>query len=127
MDVHHVGLATRDAGGLAEMYGDLVGATVAHRETLDDLELVYLAVGDAYLELLEPTGDGDVAAFLERRGGGVHHLAFATDDVRAALDRARAAGVEVIDEDPRPGGWGHQVAFLHPASTGGVLVEFVEG
>jgi methylmalonyl-CoA/ethylmalonyl-CoA epimerase len=122
---HHLGVATRDASALAELFGGLLGAPVAHEEHFDGLDVVFLAVGDGYLELLEPHEGGAVERFLDDRGPGIHHVALWTSDLEAALARARAAGVDLVDEEPRPGAWGHDVAFLHPSSTGGVLVEFV--
>lgn len=127
MRLDHVGIATDDAAGLAALLGDLLDAPVVHEETFDGLELVFLDAGGAELELLEPLGgEGTVARFLERRGPGLHHLAFAVDDVASALEAAAAMGLDRIDEEPRPGARGHTVAFLHPRSTGDVLVEFVE-
>jgi methylmalonyl-CoA/ethylmalonyl-CoA epimerase len=127
MRFDHVGVATRDGDALADLFGRLFDAPVAHRETFDGLDVTFLDLGEGYLELLEPrTDEGPIADHLDRRGPGLHHVALATDDVAAALDAARAAGVEAVDDDPRPGAWGHDVAFLHPDSTGGVLVEFVE-
>ena len=128
MEFDHAGIATDDAGGLADHYGALFDAEVAHQERFDGLQVVFLDLGGSYFELLQPLADADgpVADYLDRRGPGVHHLALRTDDVAAALDRAREAGVDRIDDEPRPGAWGHEVAFLHPKSTGGVLVEFVE-
>ncbi|WP_135820263.1 methylmalonyl-CoA epimerase [Halostella litorea] len=126
MQFDHAGIATDDADALADLYADLFDAPVAHEEHLDDLRVVFLDLGDGYFELLEPTDEGTVARYLDRNGPGIHHLALATDDVAAALDAARDHGVELIDEEPRPGAWGHDVAFLHPKSTGGVLVEYVE-
>jgi methylmalonyl-CoA/ethylmalonyl-CoA epimerase len=123
----HVGIATPDAGELAELLGGLLGAPVAHEETFDGMRVVFLAVGTGYLELLEPAAgdDGPIARHIDRRGPGIHHVAVRTPDLRGALDRAREAGVELVDEEPRPGAWGHDVAFCHPSSTGGVLLEFV--
>jgi len=121
----HLGVATRDAAALADLFGSLLGAPVAHEEHFDGLAVVFLAVGDGYLELLEPHEGGAVERFLDERGPGIHHVAFRTPDLEAALARAREAGVDLVDEEPRPGAWGHDVAFLHPSSTGGVLVEFV--
>jgi methylmalonyl-CoA/ethylmalonyl-CoA epimerase len=127
MEFHHVGVATPDAAGFAGTLSDLFGLAVAHEERFDGLRVVFLDVGHGYVEALEPTGEtGPVARFLARRGAGIHHLALRTDDVAAGLDAARAAGAEAVDEAPRPGAWGHEVAFLHPDSTGGVLVELVE-
>ena len=127
MRFDHVGVATPDGDALADLFGELFGTPVAHRETFDGLDVTFLELGDGYVELLEPlTDDGPIARFLDREGPGLHHVALATEDIEAALDAARDAGVDPIDDDPRPGAWGHDVAFLHPDSTGGVLVEFVE-
>ena len=124
----HVGVATDDAAGLAALLGDLLDAPVVHEETFDGLRVVFLEVGGADLELLEPLDPGDggpIARFLDRNGPGLHHLAFGVPDVAVALERARGQGLDLVDEAPRPGARGHEVAFLHPRSTGGVLVEFV--
>lgn len=126
MHFDHAGVATDDADALAELYGALLGSSVAHEETFDGMWVLFLEVGNGYVELLEPRDSGPIASYLEDNGSGIHHLAFATDDVEAALARAREAGVSLVDEEPRPGAWGHDVAFLHPESTGGVLVEFVQ-
>lgn len=125
MRLHHAGVATDDAAELAALYADVLDTPVVHEETLDDLQVVFLDAGGSYVELLEPTGEGTVARYLDREGPGVHHLAFATPDVEEALARAREMDIECIDESPRAGAWGHQVAFLHPRDTGGILVEFV--
>ncbi len=127
-DVHHLGVAV---GGLDEaiaLWSDLYGATLEHRETVPDqgVEAASLRVGESRVELLAPLGaDTPVGRFLERRGPGMHHVAFRVDDVAAELDRLRAAGVRLIDEEPRLGLFGLQVAFVHPEATGGVLAEFV--
>jgi len=127
MRFDHVGVATRDAAALADLFGTLFDTPVAHRETVDGLDVTFLDLGNGYLELLEPLDDeGAIPRYLDREGPGIHHVALATPDVAAALDTARNLGVELVDERPRPGAWGHDVAFLHPGSTGGVLVEFVE-
>jgi methylmalonyl-CoA/ethylmalonyl-CoA epimerase len=127
MRFDHVGVATRDATDLAALFDGLLDAPVAHEETFDGMDVVFLELdGGGYFELLEPADGGAIADFLDREGPGIHHVAVATDDVAAALDRARDLGVDLVDEEPRSGAWGHEVAFLHPRSTGGVLVEFVE-
>lgn len=126
MRLDHIGVATDDADGLADRLAALLDAPVVHEETFDGLRLVFVDVGGAEVELLEPTDSGTVARFLDRRGPGLHHLAFETDDVAAALEAADAMGIDRIDPAPRPGARGHTVAFLHPGSTGGVLVELVE-
>ncbi|GAA0221329.1 methylmalonyl-CoA epimerase [Halobaculum roseum] len=127
MHLDHAGIATDDAADLAALYADLLDCEIVHEEEFDGMAVVFLELGGSYLELLEPLGDeGTIAGYLDRNGPGIHHLAFATDDIGGALDRARDLGIESIDEEPRPGAWGHEVAFLHPRDTGGVLVEFVE-
>jgi len=127
MRFDHVGIATRDATALADLLGTLLDAPVAHRETVDGLDVTFLDIGQGYLELLEPVGDeGAITQYLDREGPGIHHVALATPDVAAALETAREMGIDLVDETPRPGAWNHDVAFLHPKSTGGVLVEFVE-
>lgn len=127
MEFHHAGIATTDADRLAAQYRDLFGCEVAHTEGFEGMRVIFLDVGGDYFELLEPRESaGAIASYLEDAGPGVHHLALATDDVDAALDRARALDIDCIDESPRPGAWGHEVAFLHPADTGQVLLEFVQ-
>jgi methylmalonyl-CoA/ethylmalonyl-CoA epimerase len=127
MRFDHAGIATRDADGLVFLFEDLLGVEVAHQEWFDGMKLLFLEVGEGYLEIIEPMDeDGTIARYLDREGPGIHHLAFATDDIEAALSRADDRGIERIDEEPRQGAWGHTVAFLHPRDTGGVLVEFVE-
>jgi methylmalonyl-CoA/ethylmalonyl-CoA epimerase len=127
MQFDHAGIATDDADGLAALYRDLSGCDVAHTETLDGMKVVFLDVGGGYLELLEPLGDdGAIASYVADDGPGIHHLALATDDVEAALETARDHNIRLIDEEPRRGAWGHEVAFLHPSDTGGVLLEFVQ-
>jgi len=127
MRFDHAGIATRDADSLVFLFEDLLGVEVAHQEWFDGMKLVFLEVGEGYLEVIEPMDEeGTIAKYLDREGPGIHHLAFATDDIGAALERADERGIERIDEEPRKGAWGHTVAFLHPRDTGGVLVEFVE-
>lgn len=126
MRIDHIGIATHDLDDLATVYETFLGCSVVHEEEFDGLRLAFLEVGSAYFELLEPVEEGTVARYLESEGPGIHHIGLETEDIDAALATAREAGIELIDEEPRPGGWGHTVAFLHPASTGGVLFEFVE-
>ena len=128
LTVHHVGIAVVDLDEAVGRYVSLFGARVEHRARVDDqgVEAASLRVGDARIELLAPTGpETPVGRFLAKRGAGMHHVAFLVDDVAAELERVRATGAEVIDETPRRGLFGLQVAFVHPSSTGGVLAEFV--
>ena len=126
MHLDHAGIATNDTDSLVFLFEDLLDAELVHEELLDGMEILFLDVGGDYLELIEPTGEGAIAEYLDENGPGIHHLAFAADDIGAALERAQDRGVDLIDSEPRPGAWGHDVAFCHPKSTGGVLVEFVE-
>jgi methylmalonyl-CoA/ethylmalonyl-CoA epimerase len=126
MDFDHAGIATRDADALAEQYAALLDAGVAHEETFDGMRVVFLDLGNGFFELLEPLEGGTIDDYLAEHGPGIHHLALQTGDIDRALERAREHDVDLVDEEPREGAWGHEVAFLHPASTGGVLLEFVQ-
>jgi methylmalonyl-CoA/ethylmalonyl-CoA epimerase len=128
MHVDHVGVATEDAANLGDLYTELLDAPVAHEEVFDGLRVVFLDLdGDNYVELLEPVEDGTtIGRYLENKGGGIHHVAFATEDIESALETARETGISLIDKEPRDGAWGHDVAFLHPKDTGGALIEFLE-
>jgi methylmalonyl-CoA epimerase len=126
--VHHIGVAVDDLDAAIARYEALFGATVEHRERVEEqgVEAASLHVGSSRIELLAPTGpDTPVGRFLAKRGPGMHHVAFEVADVAAELERLRADGVELIDEEPRRGMFGLQVAFVHPEATGGVLAEFV--
>lgn len=127
MRLDHVGVATDDAAQLGVFYEDLLGYEVAHEEAFDGLQMVFVDVGNTYLELIEPVDEeSTIAHYLDRNGPGLHHVAFQVEDCAAALDTARDLGIECIDDEPRDGAWGHTVAFLHPRDTGGILTEFVE-
>jgi methylmalonyl-CoA epimerase len=126
--IHHLGIAVTDLDAAIETYERLFGATVEHRETIAEqgVEVVSLRVGDGRVELLASLGpETPVGRFLLRRGPGMHHIAFEVDDVGLELDRLLAGGAELIDELPRRGAFGLEVAFVHPEATGGVLAELV--
>jgi methylmalonyl-CoA epimerase len=128
LGVHHLGIAVDDIDAAVARYAGLFGATLEHRETLEEqgVEAASLLIGNSRIEVLAPLGDDTpVGRFLARRGPGMHHVAFEVADVAAELHRLAAEGVELIDEKPRRGLFGLQVAFVHPAATGGVLAEFV--
>lgn len=126
MKIHHIGVATDDIERLAELYREFLGLEVVHREDLEQLRVWFLDVGNGYFELLEPVEpSGPIASYLESHGTGLHHVALETDDIAGAIETARELGVTPIDEEPRPGAWGTEVAFVHPNDTGGVLFEFV--
>jgi methylmalonyl-CoA/ethylmalonyl-CoA epimerase len=126
--IHHVGIAVDDLDAGIARWTSLFGATVEHRERVEDqgVEAASLRLGGSRIELLAPLGDETpVGRFLAKRGPGVHHVAFETADVAAELARLKADGVELVDETPRRGMFGLEVAFVHPEATGGVLAEFV--
>jgi methylmalonyl-CoA/ethylmalonyl-CoA epimerase len=128
MNVHHLGIAVVDLDAAVLVYSDLFGATLEHRERVEDqgVEAASLRVGDSRIELLQPLGaDTPVGRFLAKRGPGMHHVAFEVDDLVAELERLKTHDVLLIDEAPRRGLFGLQVAFVHPEATGGVLAEFV--
>lgn len=127
--IDHTGIAVADLDQALPFYRDVLGLPLLHRETLaaQGVEALLLDLGDAHLELIAPLGpDSGLARFLERRGPGLHHLAYRVADIDAALASLSAAGVRLIDERPRLGIRGSRVAFLHPQATGGVLTEVVE-
>jgi methylmalonyl-CoA/ethylmalonyl-CoA epimerase len=127
--LHHIGHAVSDLDGAVGLYERLLGARVEHRERVLDqgVEAVALRVGEARVELLTALAEETpVGRFLARRGPGMHHVAYSVEDVGAALAEARAAGAELIDEEPRTGLFGLRVAFIHPESVDGVLVELVQ-
>ena len=125
----HIAIATRDADALATTLAKALGATRGVEETIDGgtLRLVFVHLGPVTLELLEPRSDDHtVAKFIATRGEGLHHVALDVADLDAALVRCREANVKLIDETPRAGADGHRIAFLHPKSLGGVLIELCE-
>jgi methylmalonyl-CoA/ethylmalonyl-CoA epimerase len=127
--IDHVGVAVEDLDAAIALYEQSFEMTLAHRETVDSqgVEAVLLDVGDGHVELLRPLGtETAVGKFLARKGPGLHHVAYAVDDIDAALRGIAAAGIELIDSEARTGIRGSRVAFLHPRSTGGVLTEIVE-
>jgi len=128
MQFDHAGIATDDAAPLAELFAEAFETPVVHEETFDGLHVTFLEMDNGYFELLEPLPDADgaIPRYLDSNGPGIHHVALETDDIAAALETVSDCGIDLIDEKPRPGAWGHDVAFLHPKTTGGGLVELVE-
>lgn len=127
--IDHTGIAVAAIDDWIPFYRDVLGMSLGHRETLAEqgVEAALLDVGDGHVELIAPLRpDSGVARFLERRGPGLHHVAYRVDDIEAALASLSAAGVRLIDERPRAGIRGSRVAFLHPSAAGGVLTEIVE-
>ena len=127
--IDHVGVAVEDLDAALKLYEDSLGMPMVHREVVAEqgVEAVLLDVGDGHVELLRPLGeDTPVGKYLARKGPGLHHVAYAVTDIKATLEQLAAAGIELIDEQPRTGIRNSRVAFLHPKSTGGVLTEIVE-
>jgi methylmalonyl-CoA/ethylmalonyl-CoA epimerase len=125
---HHIGIAVDDLDAAIETYVRLFGAELEHRGRLEEqgVDAASLQAGTGRIELLAPLGaETPVGRFLASRGPGLHHVAFQVADVAAELDRLRLAGARLIDDTPRLGLFGLQVAFVHPEATGGVLAEFV--
>ena len=126
--IHHLGVAVDDLDEAVTTYERLFGARVEHRDIVphQGVEAASLRVGDSRVELLASLGDETpVGKFLAKRGPGMHHVAYEVDDVEAALGELSAAGAELIDEEPRQGLFGLQVAFVHPDAVHGVLSEVV--
>jgi methylmalonyl-CoA epimerase len=127
--IDHIGVAVTDLDAAIALYESSYAMTLVHRETVTEqgVEAVLLDVGENHVELLSPLGDDTpVGKFLAKKGPGLHHVAYQVTDVEAALASLRDAGLRLIDETPRTGIRGSRVAFLHPASTGGVLTEIVQ-
>jgi methylmalonyl-CoA/ethylmalonyl-CoA epimerase len=127
--IDHIGVATDDLERAVALYEGTLGMPVAHRETVESqgVEAVLLDVGEGHVELLSPLGpETPVGKYLEKRGPGLHHVAYAVGDIDDAIGRLQEAGVEMIDSEPRQGIRDSRVAFVHPRSTGGVLTEIVE-
>jgi methylmalonyl-CoA/ethylmalonyl-CoA epimerase len=127
--IDHVGLAVEEIESALPFYRDVLKMPLVHRETVTDqgVDAALLDVGDGHIELVAPLGpETGVAKFLARRGPGLHHVAYRVEDIEATLSALSAAGVRLIDEAPRIGIRGSRVAFVHPASTGGVLTEIVQ-
>ena len=128
--IHHLGIAVADLDAAVETYERLFGARLEHRDTVADqgVEAASMRLGDGRVELLCALGpETPVGRFLAKRGPGMHHVAFEVDDVAAETGRLAADGAELIDEAPRRGLFGLEVAFVHPDATGGVLAELVSG
>jgi methylmalonyl-CoA/ethylmalonyl-CoA epimerase len=128
-EIDHVAIAVRDLAAVVEYYRATFGVEPVHREVVekDGVEEVLLRVADSYVQLLTPVrDDSPVAKYLEKRGEGIHHVAYRVDDCGAALERVKREGHQVIDEVPRPGSRGTTVAFVHPKTAFGTLIELVE-
>jgi methylmalonyl-CoA epimerase len=128
-EIDHVAIAVNDLDAAIAWYAETFGATVDHRETVesDGVEEALLKVADSYVQLLTPTNDtSPVAKYLANKGEGLHHIGYRVADCAAALEAVKASGGRVIDEAPRPGSRGTTVAFVHPKTSFGTLIELVQ-
>jgi len=129
LGIEHVGIAANDLNGISDVFGDLLGLKLSSREKIDDQQVItdIYETGSGKLEFLKATGpDSPIAKFIEKKGTGMHHIALKVDNLQAALDYLKGQGVQLIDTSPRIGAEGFKIAFLHPRSTGGVLIELCE-
>lgn len=125
--IAHIGIAVRDLAEALQFYRDVLGLRPHPPEQADGADIVSLPFGESEVELLQPrTPDSPIAKFLERRGPGIHHVCYRVPDLDAALAAARAAGYQLVDDTPRRGAGGCRIAFLHPKSTAGTLIELTE-
>lgn len=129
MKIDHLGIATKGIEEALKFWEDALGLENVHTEVVEDqkVRVAMLPIGESRVELLEPTSeDSPISNFLNKRGGGIHHIAVRVDDIHAALAKLKEQGARLIDEEPRIGAEGCLVAFVHPAASGGVLLELVQ-
>ncbi len=127
--IEHIAIASRNIDGARSLFRDLLGLEILGRETVEE-QRITTDIYDAeyiHMEVMEPTADDSpIAKFLEKRGEGLHHICFSVENIEEMLQELEAAGIELIDSQPRTGAGGKKIAFLHPKSTHGVLIELSE-
>lgn len=129
MKINHLGIATKGIDEALKFWGDALGLENIHTEVVEDqkVRVAMLPIGESRIELLEPTSeDSPISKFLEKRGGGIHHIAVEVEDIEASLEKLKLQGMRLIDESPRIGAEGCLVAFVHPSASNGVLLELVQ-
>lgn len=129
MKINHLGIATKGIDEALKFWEDALGLENVHTEIVEDqkVRVAMLPIGESRIELLEPTSeDSPISKFLEKRGGGIHHIAVEVEDIEAALAKLKTEGARLIDEKPRIGAEGCLVAFVHPSSANGVLLELTQ-
>jgi len=127
--IDHIGIAVKSLTEAVKVYQDAIGLSVSSYDEVDDqgVRVAMLSIGESRIELLEPTrADSPIEKFMSKRGEGIHHIAVRVDNIEEALERLKAAGARLIDSAPRRGAHDTRVAFIHPSSTHGVLLELVE-
>src|SRR5262245_62466533 len=129
MKIDHIGIAVKSLSSAVKVYEEIMGLKVSGYDQVDDqgVRVAMLPVGDSRIELLEPTSaESPIQKFMTKRGEGIHHIAVQVDNIHEALERLKAAGARLIDSTPRQGAHNSLIAFVHPASTNGVLLELVQ-
>ena len=129
MKIDHLGIATKGIEEALKFWENALGLVNVHTETVEEqkVRVAMLPIGESRIELLEPTSDDSpISKFLEKRGGGIHHIAIEVEDIVASLAKLKSEGARLIDEEPKIGAEGCLVAFVHPAASGGVLLELVQ-
>jgi methylmalonyl-CoA epimerase len=129
MKIEHIGIAVKSLAAAVKVYEQAIGLKVAGYDEVDEqgVRVAMLEIGESRIELLEPTRpDSPIEKFMDKRGEGIHHIAVRVDDIEESLQQLKAAGIRLIDETPKRGAHNTRVAFIHPASTHGVLMELVE-
>ena len=129
MKIDHIGIAVKSLAAALKVYEEAVGLKISGYDQVDDqgVRVAMLGIGESRIELLEPTGaESPIEKFMSKRGEGIHHIAIAVEDIEATLERLKAAGMRLIDSVPRRGAHNTRIAFIHPSSTHGVLLELVQ-
>ena len=127
--IDHIGIAVKSVKETSELLSNILGLKVAGEEIVEEqkVKVAFLPLGDSELELLESTSpEGPIARFIEKKGEGIQHIAFKVDNIEKTLEKLKKEGVRLIDEKPRYGAGGAKIAFIHPKSTNGILVELCE-
>jgi len=129
MKIDHIGIAVKSIAEAAKVYENTIGLKVSGYDQVDDqgVRVAMLNIGESRIELLEPTGaESPIEKFMGKRGEGIHHIAVTVEDIEKTLEQLKAAGIRLVDQTPRPGAHNTRVAFIHPSSTHGVLLELVQ-
>lgn len=125
--IAHIGVGVKDTDKAKTLYQEMFSLPVSHEELLGELKIAFIPVGQTNVELVQSTEpDGTMSKFIEKKGEGIHHIAFEVEDIDQALEELKAKGVPLIDQQARPGAHEARIAFLHPKGTNGILIELVQ-